>query len=360
MRILMFGMSSFPGGIENYIANYFLCEEFSRDTKIDFVTYDGSLAYEDRIIALGHSVKRVPHLRKKPFAYIRAVKKLLKEGDYDCVYVNMLSAANVVPIRCAAKCGVKKIAVHAHANSTVKGALRRILHSVNKKFCKNKAAVKLACSDAAGSWLFDDGEFTVVPNSIDVDRFSFSAESRNEIRESLGIENSTFVVGHVGRFAEEKNHLFLLDIFNELLKKRENSRLLLVGGGPYETLIREKAAALGISEKIIFAGITDSSHRYYSAFDAFVFPSVFEGFGMSALEAQACGLPCFCSDTLSRNLDVTKTVEFLSLGKSAEIWADAVLKKKMLISRSDMNRIVRDSEYNINTQIANLKSILRE
>lgn len=360
MRILMFGMSSFPGGIENYIANYFLCADFSEDTTIDFVSYDGKLAFEDRIVGLGHRVIQVPHLRKNPIGYARTVKKLLKEGDYDCVYVNMLSAANVVPIRYAVKAGVKIIAVHAHANSTVKGALRRILHSVNKKFCKNKAVVKLACSDAAGNWLFDDGEFTVVPNSIDVDRFSFSAESRNEIRESLGIENSTFVVGHVGRFAEEKNHLFLLDIFNELLKKRENSRLLLVGGGPYETLIREKAAALGISEKIIFAGITDSSHRYYSAFDAFVFPSVFEGFGMSALEAQACGLPCFCSDSLSKSLDVTKTVEFIALDKSAESWAEIVLGKEIRIGRSDMNRVVGESEYNIRTQIANLKAILKE
>ncbi|MBR2339982.1 MAG: glycosyltransferase [Clostridia bacterium] len=360
MRILMFGMSSFPGGIENYIANYFLCEEFSRDTKIDFVTYDGSLAYEDRIIALGHSVKRVPHLRKKPFAYMRAVKKLLKEGDYDCVYVNMLSAANIVPIRCAAKCGVEKIAVHAHASSTVKGALRRFLHWKNKRYCKKKATVKLACSDKAGQWLFDNDDFIVVPNSIDVDRFSFSANSRSYVRGTFEIADDTFVIGHIGRFAEEKNHLFLLDVFNEILKKNNDSRLLLVGGGAYEALIRNKADGLGISEKLIFAGVTDCAEKYYSAFDVFVFPSVFEGFGMSALEAQACGLPCFCSDTLSKNLDVTKTVEFIGLDRRAEHWADAVLEKKMLISRSDMNRIVRDSEYNIDTQIANLKSILSE
>ena len=115
MRILMFGMSSYPGGIENYIANYFLCEEFSKDIVIDFVTYEDKLAYQEEIKKYGHNVIRVPHLKRNPLGYAKTVKKILKANDYDCVYVNMLSAANILPVMYATKAHVSKIVAHAHS-----------------------------------------------------------------------------------------------------------------------------------------------------------------------------------------------------------------------------------------------------
>ena len=127
MRILMFGMSSYPGGIENYIANYFLCEELLEDIVIDFVTYEDKLAYQEEIKKYGHNVIRVPHLKKNPLGYARTVRKILKEDNYDCVYVNMLSAANILPIMYASNFHIPKIVAHAHANSTVKGMARSFL-----------------------------------------------------------------------------------------------------------------------------------------------------------------------------------------------------------------------------------------
>ena len=142
MRIAMFGMSSYPGGIENYIANYFLTEDFSKLATIDFFTYEKNLAYSEEIIKNGYSIQKVPHLKKNPLGYIKAVKRLLLKNNYDCVYLNMLSAANIVPLKFAVKYNVPRIVVHAHANSTVKGLLRKNLHNLNKKYCKKYANYK--------------------------------------------------------------------------------------------------------------------------------------------------------------------------------------------------------------------------
>lgn len=357
MKILMFGMSSYPGGIENYIANYFLNETFAKEAMIDFVTYEGNLAYEDRISILGYCVKRVPHLKRHPFGYMRSVKKLLKAGAYDCVYVNMLSAANVLPVKYAVKAGIGKIVVHAHANSTVKGALRKILHKWNKKYCIRHATHKLACSKEAGEWLFGESDVTVMPNAISSDRFAFSGIHRAEIRQTLGIKEETFVVGHVGRFAEEKNHGFILEVFEEIAKKRDDARLLLVGDGGRKQSVEEKAKTLKSAGKILFAGTSAQTEKYYSAFDCFLFPSTFEGFGMAALEAQANGLKCYCSDCLSKELNVTDTLSYLPLSKGAAFWASEILSSVQRLAEN--NEKVAKSDYEIEKQIKKILDILR-
>ena len=135
MKILMFGMSSYPGGIESYIANTFLCEDVSKLLNIDFVTYETSLAYSDSIIKNNHRIIFLPHLKRKPFGYLTSLIKILKRNNYDCIYVNMLTAANILPILIPRLLGYKKIIVHAHANSTLKGFLRKFLHHTNKYFC---------------------------------------------------------------------------------------------------------------------------------------------------------------------------------------------------------------------------------
>lgn len=327
MRILMFGMSSYPGGIENYIANYFLCEEFSGNITIDFVTYEDSLAYSEKIQKYGHTIQFVPHLKKNPIGYLSAVNQLLKANAYDCVYLNMLSAANILPIYCAVRHGISKIVVHAHANSTVKGFIRKVLHKLNRKYCSKYAHYRLACSRDAGNWLFDKSAFQVVPNAIDVARFSFNEENRKNIRSAYGLTKGAFLIGHVGRFAEEKNHDFLVDIFASFIEKRPESKLMLVGDGNYRERIEKKVEQLGLKEKVIFIGTSTETEKYYSAFDCFVFPSVFEGFGMAALEAQANGLKCFCSDTLSNELKVTSRLEFLSLESNPAYWTNKIFEE---------------------------------
>ncbi len=356
MHILMFGMSSYPGGIENYIANYFLTDELPSGVTVDFVTYENEIAYADRIRSCGHAVHVVPHLKKDPLGYMRALRSLFRRTAYDCVYVNMLSAANILPLRCAVKYRVPRIVAHAHANSTVKGFLRKFLHRINKRYCQRHAKYKFACSKEAGKWLFGNRPSVIIPNAIDASRFAFDRESRNEIRGRHGIPDGAFVIGHVGRFAEEKNHGFLLDVFSACATALPGARLLLVGDGALRPEIEDKAERLGLSDKVILAGTSGETEKYYSAFDCFVFPSVFEGFGMAALEAEAAGLPCFCSDSLSPELRVADSLVFLPLQRGAEHWARAIL-------RADCggDRAAREfpEEFNIKAQRKKMLEILQ-
>lgn len=351
MKILMFGMSSYPGGIENYIVNYFCNEQFSSENKIDFVIYENDIAYKEKILECGYGIKYVPHLKKNPMGYYRSVNKILKNGKYDGIYVNMLTAANVLPIFLSIRNKIFKIILHAHANSTVQGGVRRTLHLINKKYCQSKATLCLACSQEAGKWLFDKRRFYVVPNAVDCSKFKFSLEFRKEIRASLKIEEDEYVIGHVGRVAEEKNHKFMLEVLKEILKIDSKVKMIFVGEGNLKGQIKEKVKELQLDKNVIFYGVSNETYKIYSAFDCFLFPSIFEGFGMAALEAQSCGLKCYCSSQLPKTLNVTGDVKYINLNAGARKWAQIVVENvKEKSDSEEMNKKVLESDYNIKKQ----------
>ncbi len=365
MRILMFGMSSYPGGIENYIVNYFCNQQFSSENKIDFVIYENDIAYKEKILECGYGIKYVPHLKKNPIAYRKVVKKLLKK-DYDCVYINMLSAANKLPVVLAQKSGIEKIILHAHSNSTVQGVVRHILHYMNKNYCDRIATKRLTCSHDAASWIFNfdnkNNKIVTVPNAIDVSKYKFSENFRNEIRKKYRIGDNEFVLGSVGRLGPEKNNGFMIDILKCLLDKDISAKLLLVGDGTQKEFLIKKAKKMDIYDSVIFAGTIINPYKYYSAFDAFLFPSQFEGFGIAALEAQSSGLRCYCSDTLSSELNISKTLQYLDLKEGSECWSETIISdyKQGKLDPEILNSSVAKSDYNIQRQIERIKKILYE
>lgn len=362
INVLMFGMSSYPGGIESYIVNTFCNEKMSTKVHIDFVTYESKLAYEDEIYKCGYNIIFTPHLKKNPMGYWKCIKNAMKVSTYDCVYVNMLTAANILPVKLAKKAGVKKIIIHAHANSTINGFARRVLHKVNSKFCNEVATLRLACSRAAAEWLYDEkigtSPILVIPNAIDTKRFSYSEQARVKIREQYGVAEDELLLGSIGRFGPEKNNLFMIDILQGLRKKKFSAKLLLVGDGALKEQIIEKARAAGVREYVIFAGTRTNTEEYYSAFDAFLFPSQFEGFGISALEAQSCGVPCLCSDRLSKELNVSGTVIFLPIHRGRDCWVDAVEQIKKNTDKISMNKKIENSGYSVSRQNIKMLELL--
>ncbi|MBQ6810723.1 MAG: glycosyltransferase [Firmicutes bacterium] len=202
----------------------------------------------------------------------------------------------------------------------------------------------------AGKYLFgDSAAFTVVRNAIDVSRFSFSAVQRDRLRMELNIPEDAFVLGHVGRFSEEKNHLFILDVFAELLKGRSDAILLLVGGGPTMEAVREKAKLLSLSDQVIFAGQHQDLGPYYSTMDAMIFPSKFEGLGIVAVEAQCSGLPVLASDAVPREAMVTDRMEFLSFTDPVSKWAERIECSMIHCAenREQYWQLVAESDYHI-------------
>lgn len=354
MKILMFGMSSYPGGTENYIRNIFFHKDCSDKIQIDFITYESSLAYSDEMEKYGYTVLCVPHLKKHPVGYFNEVAKIMRNREYDAVYVNMLSAANPLPVFLARKNNVQRIIVHAHSNSTIKGIARLLLHRLGKSYCDKAATLRLSCSHTASKWLFNfenkSSPLVVIPNAIDSQKYCFSQEDRTKLRKLYRITDDEFVLGSVGRLAPEKNNFFMLDILYNLLKKGITAKLILVGDGGLRPKIENRIRELQIENNVILAGTVIDPNKYYSAFDCFLFPSSFEGFGISALEAQSCGLKCFCSDSLSKELNVTNTIRYLSLSSGAEHWAEKIMNDKEEFCPADMNKCIQESPYNIYKQ----------
>ena len=328
MKILQVGLGNNPGGMEAFVMNYFR-ELAKQGISFDFVSMYGTIAHEEEILKLGGRVFYVPNVKKDYFGYVKAFRELLARERYDVVHVNMLSAANIVPLRLAKEAGVGKVIAHSH-NASAPGLVRKLMDGMNRPKLNHYVNQKLACSEKAGRWLFGDkayeeGEVTLVANAIQTDKYGFSEENRQEIRRQLGIPEDGLLVGHVGRFQVQKNHEAIIRIFHEVQKEASDARLCLIGDGELKEQIQEQARKAGILDKIIFTGVCPDVERYLSAMDVFLFPSLFEGLPFTLLEAQANGLPCVISDEITREAVISgENVRMVSLAESPVKWADAV------------------------------------
>ncbi len=353
MKLLMFGISSYPGGVETYIRNIFLNDLFSEKARITFVCYGDKVAYSEEIEKYGHSVIFVPNVRTNPIGYRKALISIFKSDSYDAVYVNTLNAANPLPVTLARKFGIEKIIVHSHCNALLAKGVKYILHKINRRSMDKNATVRLACGKKAASWMFDTDSHNVkiIPNAINTERYNFSQDNRRLVRDKYSISDETLVLGSVGRFGPEKNNIFMLEVLKNLVECGKDARLILVGDGAMRGEIEKFAEDNKLEDRVILAGTITDPYYMYSAFDVFLFPSSFEGFGIAALEAQSCGIKCLCSDTLERKLDVTDTVDFLSISESAQVWSDRIISGIAPMDRDAMNNAVKNSKFNIEHQI---------
>ncbi len=220
--------------------------------------------------------------------------------------------------------------IHSHSTSTG-GGVRGAVKSVLQLPLRFQADGLMACSRDAGEWLFGktacrSERFILLPNGIDLDRFTVGREKRAQYRRELGLEGR-YVIGHVGRFYDVKNHSFLLDAFQKVHEREPDAVLLLVGVGPLQQAMAQKAVDLGVAEQVIMTGNRDDVPELLSAMDVFAFPSLWEGLPVTVVEAQAAGLPCVLSDTITREVDVSPLVERLPLG-DPELWAARLLERR--------------------------------
>ncbi|MBQ9265869.1 MAG: glycosyltransferase family 1 protein [Bacilli bacterium] len=316
------------GGVESVIMNYYRHIDRSKVQFDFFVDGTSNIINKKEIESMGGRVTIIPYI-KHYFKCMKALKKAFKENHYDIVHSNM-NTLSVFYLRMAKKCGIKVRIAHSHTTSNKKEHLRNFIKNVLKLFSKTYATHYFACSELAGRYMFGDkayarGQVIIIQNGIEIEKFRFSEDNRNLIRKKLGIDDDTFVIGHVGRFVEQKNHTFLVKIFYEVLKDRSNSKLLLIGDGPLKEDIIKKCEDLNISNKVIFLGTTSEINMYYSAMDCFLFTSLYEGLGMVLIEAQINGLYCVASKNVPPNVDISNNVLFLSLNERVNIWAETII-----------------------------------
>lgn len=343
------------GGVEAVILNYFRNinkSKFVFDFVIDSDSTDNNFINE--IQELGGTIIKCPPYQKL-HKYNKFLYKLFKEKKYDIVHSN-INTLSVFPLRMAEKAGIKIRIAHSHSTSNPKEWKKNLLKNILRPFSKKYANVYFACSELAGRYLFgnkafDEGKVIIFNNAINLDKFKYNEEKRKEIRKKINIKNDTFVIGHIGRFVAQKNHTFLIDIFNEMHKENENSVLLLIGQGTLQNEIKEKVDKLGLANSVKFIGQVTNANDYYNAMDVFVLPSIYEGLGMVLIEAQANELPCIASTEVPKEATISNQIEYIELDKNPSYWAKRILNK----SRSKVN-----FEYNEKIEKYNIKNVVGE
>lgn len=317
------------GGVEAVIMNYY--RHIDRDkVQFDFVAHKGaSEYYVNEIKTLGGKVYEITPYTRNPIAFTSEIYHIIKEHNYQIVHSNM-NALSCFPLFAAYFAGAKVRILHNHTTDTKAERLRTMIKRILRPFAKMFANQYWACSKLAGQWMYgaaavQQSKVTIINNAIDLKKFAFNKEKRSRLRKELGLE-SCFVVGHVGRFMKQKNHEFLIKIFAEVAKNNEDAKLLLIGDGPLKGKIEEQVKALGLTDKVIFTGVRTDVADLYNVMDVFLFPSLYEGLGMVAVEAQANGLPVVASTEVPLEAKVSNEMQFIGLDKGIEHWRDAVLK----------------------------------
>lgn len=316
------------GGAEAMIMNLYRNIDRTR-VQFDFVENEGGeAAFDAEIRALGGRIYRCPRYRgKNHFAYTNWWKAFFEghRGEYPIVHGHIGSTAAIyLPI--AKKYGAYTIA-HSHSAGIGSGLYRLFAYPT-----RYVADHFFACSRDAGVSRYgkkvgnDASRCQVLNNAIDTGRFVFSEETGRQMRKMLNIGEDTLVIGHVGRFVDAKNHLFLIDIFQQIHQQNPNSVLLMVGDGELRPRIEASIGQKHLENAVIMTGVQPNVWDYYQAMDVFVFPSVYEGLPVSMVEAQAAGLPCCISANVPRETAITDLVEFIPLENGAAFWADRVLR----------------------------------
>lgn len=320
--------------------------------QFDYVVHtDKNCAFDTEIRSLGGLVFHCPRYTiKNHFEYIRWWNHFFAaHPEYKIVHGHQRSTASIY-LGIAKKSGITTIA-HSHAVSSRGNLAETAIKSVLQHNIRYIADWFMACSPEAGQWLFGkeivaSDRFIWLKNAIEVDRFVFDSAKREAVRKEFGIENH-IVFGHVGNFTPVKNHKFLIDVFNAILRYNEDAKLLLVGTGECRQQTEESVRSLGMDDKVIFAGVRDDIADILQAMDVFVFPSKHEGFGIALLEAQVADLPVVVSDSVPHEIAVTARVEFVPLSDGAQVWAHKAIAMAEMTQRRNRAAEIRSAGYDV-------------
>lgn len=356
-KILIFAPTSPSSGITQYILNI-LGELESADMRADILSFrndrlkkwtetHGTEYYEFDISMYKHTC-----------AYRRFLKDVFSKG-YDAVHFNLSGLSTLSILKIAKGCGVKKIIMHSHSSFTdLPSKLRRIvfsnLHKVLRVFANRYYDVKCACSIPAAEWMYGKKQAKnalILNNAVDTEKFVYSQENAVEIRTKCGVKTK-YLLGHVGRFTVQKNHAFLIDVFSELCKNRNDCTLMLVGNGEFLESIKNKVNALNLNERVLFVDFQEDIYKYYSAMDLLLLPSLFEGLPITLVEAQANGLSSLVSDAVTKECDLTGLTEFYPLAEGCNAWAQKIseMLKNGTEHKADVSEMLRKSGFSLASQ----------
>lgn len=332
-RILHTGMTPNYGGVEAVVMNWYRNIDRTK-IQFDFLTrHDGpKIAYEQEILDMGGHIYREYYGRKeKPFMAGKYIQKIFeRDPSIKGVHMNVNSLEYITPARLAERMGLPIRIVHAHTAGDFNNNERietRLMQKINKKILQSPCYQKYGCSKDACNYMFgEENNTTVIHNAIELGKFRYNEEKRKSLRKKYDIKDDMIVIGFVGRIEYQKNPIFLIKIFEEFYKMNHDSRLVLVGTGMLEEECKNLIRKSGLEDKILFLGMQKETADYYSMFDVFLFPSLFEGLGVVLVEAQANGLPCLVSSGIPDEVMITPLIEKHTLSDTPQQWAQHLIR----------------------------------
>lgn len=321
MKVLMINtVATERNGVTNVICNLHAAMDKS-DMTVDLLAINTpDEIYNAQFAAAGGKVTVLARSIAHPLRYVNALKKHIRENGYDIVHAHGNSATLALEMLAAKLGGCKVRIAHSHNTTCTFMAVHKLLQPLFLSLSTHC----LACSEAAGKWLFGKRSFTVVNNGIQTARFTYDRDARQQLRQQLGVADGCKLIGHVGLFNEAKNQGFLIELMHRLAAAGEDYKLVLVGQGQLREAARQQVQAMGLEDRVIFVGITDQVRSYLSAFDVFCMPSLYEGLPVALIEAQTAGLPCVVADTITREADKTGNMTFLPIDRGTAVWEETL------------------------------------
>lgn len=346
-------------GLETMLMNYYRAID-RQQVQFDFLVLSGLKgAYDEEIRALGGKViyPEVKYSWKTPKPFIKWFDNMVTNEKYDILHSH--NGGGAILFSCAKKHNIK-IVVHSHNTGVMDTSkFRNILRKVLHYFSYKKADDFYACSKEAGEYAFGKRNVTVVKNAIDINKYIYSEEKRIEIRNELGVREE-LLIGTVGRLTPQKNPDGVIAIFDGLVKTMPNSKFLWVGNGELEEDIKTKLKDKNIEDKVIMTGAIPNVNEMLQAMDVFILPSLYEGLGIVAIEAQTAGLPTICSDCVPEEANVSELCHYVPLNEYDKWIAEIVSCVTVQEKRSSPIENIRQCGYDIHEEAKKLMEMYSE
>lgn len=361
-RVLCIISAMNTGGAETFLMKIYRKLDRSK-YQMDFcVNISEKGFYDDEIKSLGGKIYNIPCKLDDIKQFKKGLANIIQNNQYKYVFRITSNAMGFYDLKIAKNNGAERCIVRSSNSSDGTDLKFRIAHILGQLLYSRYIDVKIAPSDLAARYTFGDrayqsGDVSLLHNAVDLKEYSYSVQERKIIRNEFNIPENMLVIGHIGRFSEQKNHKYLLQILKKILEEVPDVKLILVGKGELEDNIQTMARKLGIFNNIIFAGIRSDISSILCAMDVFVFPSLYEGMPNTVIEAQATGLPCVISDTITKEADITGLVKYESLSKSPEEWARDIIAYAGKERKSTKESFIKNG-YNIESVVREFEKLI--
>ena len=339
------------GGAESFLINMFRNMDHSKIV-FDFLLQSDENLYREELESYGSRFYRIPAYFRHPVQNRARLREILQQ-PFSAIHVHANGLFYITPIIYAKNVGIPCRIIHSHS-CFIYHKIALPLHNLNRFRVKHYATHFFACSDKAGEWMFRQN-YQIIPNAIDLDAFSFSPQKRKEYRELWKARDDTLVIGQVGRLTSPKNQMFTLDVFERIKQRNPNSLLVFVGDGELRSQIQQELATRDFRDSVLLLGARTDVPFILNAFDCFLFPSLSEGLGIVGIEAQANGIPMFCSEAIPKSAVIAKNCVQLSLSAGPNAWAEQILHAPK--ERIDSRQALVDAGFDIHSAAQLLQEI---